>query len=89
MATFTVDDLIGRSFLIPGGQDTTDKTRATVIKKIEDLDQESTNRGEHIKFLLKLNNHKDVEQVITYNQLLDYLEQDESQLTDDPLDEAY
>ena len=89
MATFTVDDLIGRSFLIPAGQDTQDKTRATVIKKIEDLDQESTNRGEHIKFLLKLHNHKDVEQVITYNQLLDYLEQDESQLTDDALDEAY
>ena len=89
MVTFTLDDLIGRSFPIPAGQDTQDKTRATVIKKIEDLDQESTNRGEHIKFLLKLNNHKDVEQVITYNQLLDYLEQEESQLTDDALDEAY
>ena len=83
MATFTVDDLIGRSFLFPSGQDTQDKTRATVIKKIEDLDQDSANRGEHINFLLKFNNQEDVEQVITYYQLLDYLEKDESQLMED------
>ena len=65
-----MDDLIGRSFLLPSGQDTQDKTRATVTKKIEELDQDSANRGEHIKFLLKLNNQEDVEQVITYNQFL-------------------
>ena len=29
-----------------------------VTKKIEELDQDSANRGEHIKFLLKLNNRK-------------------------------
>ena len=80
MATFTLDDLIGRSFLIPSDQDPHAKTRATVIKKIEELDQDSTNREEHIKFLLKLNNKEDVKQVITYDQLLDYLEKDESQL---------
>ena len=39
MATFTVDDLIGRSILLPSDQDTQDKTRATVTKKIEELDQ--------------------------------------------------
>ena len=79
MATFTVDDLIGRSFLLPSGQDSHNKTRATVTKKVEELDQDSASRGEHIKFVLKLNNQEDVEQVITYNQLLDYLEKDESQ----------
>ena len=78
MATFTVDDLIGRSFLLPSGQDSHEKTRTTVTKKIEELDQDSANRGEHIKLLLKLNNQEDVEQVITYNQLLDYLGKDES-----------
>ena len=78
MATFTVDDLIGRSFLLPFGQDSHEKTRAMVTKKIEELDQDSANRGEQIKFLLKLNNQEDVEQVITYDQLLDYLEKDES-----------
>ena len=83
MATFTVDDLIGISFLLPSGQKTHDKTRATVTKKIEELDQYSANRGEHIKFLLKLNNQEDVEQVITYNQSLDYLEKHESQLMED------
>ena len=83
MATFTVDDLIGRSFLLPSGQDSHDKTRAAVTKKIEELDQDSAKRGKHIKFLLKLNNDEDVEQVITYNQLLDYLEKDESQLMED------
>ena len=83
MANFTVDDLIGRSFLLPSDQDCHKKTRATVIKKNEELDQDSANREEHIKFLLKLNNQEDVEQVITYNQLLDYLEKDESQLIED------
>ena len=39
--------------------------------------------GEHSKFLLKPNNKEDVEQVITYNQLLDYLEKDESQFMED------
>ena len=75
-----MDVLIGRSFLLPSGQDSHDKTRATVTKKIEELDQDSASRGEHIKFLLKLNNQEDVEQVITYNRLHDYLEKDESQL---------
>ena len=83
MATFTVDDLIGRSFLLPSGQDTQDKTSTTVIKKIEELDQNSANRAEHIKFLLKVNKQEDVEQVITYIRLLDYLEKDESQLMED------
>ena len=83
METFTADDLIGRSFLLPSGQDSHEKTRAAVMKKIEELDQDSANRGEHIKFLHKLNNQEDVEQVITYNQLLDYLENDESQLMED------
>ena len=83
MATFTVDDLIGRSFLHSSGQESHNKTRATVIMKIEELDQDSANRGEHIKFLLKLNIQEEVEQVILYNQLLDYLEKDESQLKED------
>ena len=83
MATFTVDDLNGKSFLLPSGQDSHEKTRATVTKKIEELDQDSANRGEHIKFLLNLNNQQDIEQVITYNQLLDYLEKNESQLMED------
>ena len=78
-----MDDLFGQSFLLPPDQDPHKKPRATVIKKIEELDQDSANRGEHIKFLLKLNNQEDVEQVITYNQLLDYLEKDESQLMED------
>ena len=78
MATLTVDDLIGRSFLLPSEQDPHKKTRASVIKKIEKLDQDSANRGEHIKFLLKFSNQEDVEQVITYTQLLDYLDKDES-----------
>ena len=76
MATFTVDDLIGRSFFLPSDQDTQDKTRATVTKKIEELDPDSVNRGEHIKFLLELNNQEDAERVITYNHLLDYLEKE-------------
>ena len=45
---------------------------------IRKQDQDSANRAEHIKFLLKLNNQEDVEQDITYNQFLDNLGKDES-----------
>ena len=50
---------MGRSFLLSSDRHTQDKTRATVTKKIEELDPDSVNRGEHIKFLLKLNNQED------------------------------
>ena len=83
MATFTVDDLIGGSFLLPSGNDSHEKQEPQLPRNFEELDQDSANRGEHIKFLLKLNNQEDVEQIITYNQLLDYLEKDESQLMED------
>ena len=48
MATFTVDDLIGRSFLLPSGRDSHEKTGVTVTKKIEELDQDSANRAHQI-----------------------------------------
>ena len=44
MATSTVDNLIGRSFLLPSDQDSHEKTRATAMKKIEELDQDSASR---------------------------------------------
>ena len=50
MATFTVDDLVARSFLLPSGQDYHEKIRATVTKRFEELDQDSANRGEHTNF---------------------------------------
>ena len=65
MATFTVDYLIGRSFLLPSGQDFYEKTRGTVTKKMEELEQDSANRGEHIKFLLKFNNQEHVINFLT------------------------
>ena len=43
--TLIVDDLIGRSFIVPSGQDSHNKTRATVTKKIEELDQDSSQQG--------------------------------------------
>ena len=76
MPTFTVDDIIGRSFLLSSGQDSHKKTKAADTRKIEELDQDPANRGGHIKFLLKLNRQEDVEQVINYNHLLDYLEKE-------------
>ena len=59
------------------------KQEPQLPRKLRKLTEDPVNRGEHIKFLLKLNNQEDVEQVITYNQLLDNLEKDESQLMED------
>ena len=59
------------------------KQEPQLPRKWRNLTKTQPTGGEHIKFLLKLNNQEDVEQVITYNQLLDYLEKDESQLMED------
>jgi hypothetical protein len=65
------DKLIGRTFL-KDAQPDGNKFRACIVKMIEDHDYKLENNMESIKFLLSIN--KDTsEEVITYNQLLDYL----------------
>ena len=70
------DELIGRTFIMhaqPDGQ----QLRARIVKLIDDHDYKLENNKERIKFLLSVNNDTS-EEVITYNQLLDYLAKDDN-----------
>jgi hypothetical protein len=65
------DELIGRTFLMDAQIDG-NQFRDRIVKMIEDLDYKLENNKDHIKFFLSIN--KDTsEDIITYNQLLDYL----------------
>jgi hypothetical protein len=70
-----VDELIGRSFLL-GPQKDGQRFRAQVVKLIEDHSAKVHDNKTRIKFLLNVNDNES-EEVITYNQLLDYLSKDE------------
>ena len=70
MPTF---DLIGRTFLLPP-EENGERHRAKVTRKVvEIIDQEDSQRVENINFILDIGNGK-VEELISYNQLLEYLE---------------
>ena len=77
MPEFDPDDLIGRTFLLPPGE----KLRAKVTKKVvEEIQASHGNRIPNIIFILDIGQCKD-EELITYNQQLDHLEQAEEQDT--------
>ena len=78
MAEFDPDDLIGRTFLLPP-QENGERLRAKVTKKVvEEIEAADGNRIPNINFILDIGEGK-VEELITYNQLLDHLEQAEEQ----------
>ena len=78
MPEFDPDDLIGRTFLLPP-QENGERLRAKVTKKVvEQIEAENANRIPNINFILDIGEGK-VEELITYNQLLDHLEQAEEE----------
>ena len=73
MLTFDLEDLIGRTFHLPPDENG-ERHRAKVTRKVvEIIDQENGHRKENINFILDIGNGK-VEELISYNQLLDHLE---------------
>ena len=73
MPTFDPSDLIGRTFLLPP-EENGERHRAKVTRKVvEIIDQEDGKRIENINFILDIGNGK-VEELISYNQLLEHLE---------------
>ena len=75
---FDPGDLIGRIFLLPP-QENGERLRAKVKKKVvEEIEATDGNRIPNINFILDIGEGK-VEELITYNQLLDHLEQTEEQ----------
>ena len=70
------DDLIGRIFLLPP-QENGERLRAKVAKKVvQEIEVEDGNRIPNINFIIDIGEGK-VDALITYNQLLDHLEQAE------------
>ena len=78
MPEFDSDNLIGRTFLLPP-QENGERLRAKVTKKVvEEIEATDGYRIPNIDFILNIGEGK-VEELITYNQLLDHLEQADEQ----------
>ena len=78
MPEFDPDDLIGRTFLLPP-QENGERLKAKVTNKVvEEIEAADGNRIPNINFILDIGEGK-VEELITYNQLLDHLEQADEQ----------
>ena len=73
------EDLVGRTFLI-GDEDDGQKFRARVTRLIEDHQSDLEANPSRIKFVCSVNNDQ-AEEIITYNQLLDYIMRDEEHTT--------
>ena len=73
MPTFDPTDLIGRTFRLPP-EENGERHKAKVTRKVvEIIDQENDHRVENINLILDISNGK-VEELISYNQLLEHLE---------------
>ena len=82
---FNPDDLVGRTFLLPPG-DNGERLRAKVTRKVvEDIEQADGERVQKLSFMLGIGNGK-LEKIIFYNQLVDHLEaaaNDDNKISDD------
>ena len=73
MPTFDPSDIIGRTFLLPP-EENGERDRAKVTRQaVEIIDQDNGQSVENINFILDICNGK-VEELISYNQLLEHLE---------------
>ena len=73
MPTFDLSDLIGRTFLLPPEENGERHIAKVTRQVVEIIDQDNGQRVENINFILDIGNGK-VEEVISYNQLLEHLE---------------
>ena len=68
-------EMIGRTFLMPPTADGS-RYRAKIMSKVQAMKEEAQSQPEFIKFKCIVNN--DVEDVIAYNDIVDYIEKDDS-----------
>ena len=82
---FNPDDLVGRTFLLPPG-DNGERLRAKVTRKVVEVIEEAEGeRVQKLSYILGLGNGK-VEEIISYNQLEDHLEasvNEDNKISDD------
>ena len=77
--TIKTDDLLSCSFLLPPDKNGENHC-ATVIQKVLDAQSEELARPEKLNFLIKLDINEEAEELIAYNELMDYIQQDPSQV---------
>ena len=82
---FNPDDLVGRTFLLPPG-DNGERLWAEVTRKVvEDIEKEDGERVQKLSFILGIGNGK-LEEIISYSQLVDHLEaaaNEDNEISDD------
>ena len=72
MPTINLDDLLGRTFLLPMDENG-ERKRATLYDHVHSLDQAQVLREAKLRFKLKFDGEP-VDHLISYNQLMEYLE---------------
>jgi hypothetical protein len=71
----TPEEMIGRTVLMPPAEDGS-RHRARIMSKVQDLKDEAHKDPAYIKFKALVNN--DFEEIVAYNDIVDYIEKDES-----------
>ena len=72
MSIINFDDLLGRTFLLPMDENG-ERKRATISEHVNDFYQDQVSREDKLRFELKID-YDQLEDLISYNQLLEYLE---------------
>ena len=72
---FDPEDLVGRTFLMDEREDG-QRFRARIVKLLDDHESELHDNPTRIKFLCSVN-EDEAEEIITYNQMLEYITRDE------------
>ena len=78
MSTINFDDLLGRTFLLPMDENR-ERKRATSSDHINTISQDQVSREDQLRFKLKIDGDQ-IDDLISYNQLMEYLEDNTRQL---------
>ena len=73
---FNPEDLVGRTFLLDK-QENGQRFRARIVQLVEDHESSVENNPARVKFVCSVNDNQ-AEEILTYNQLLDYISSDEN-----------
>ncbi|KAL7570793.1 hypothetical protein ACA910_014422 [Epithemia clementina (nom. ined.)] len=80
MPTINFEDLVGHTFLMPP-KENGERHRAHVVRPLIETSSEEPNLIQDLKFILDIGNGMS-EEVITYNELIDYIQKEEDRTLD-------
>jgi hypothetical protein len=81
MVTINPKDLIGRTFLMDSEEDG-QRFRARVVRAVVDKEEELKKGLEYMKFICEVL-HSTVDEILTYNDILDHIEKDNNDIDND------